>query len=539
MKKIFIVLPCLMALASCIKNDVPYPTVVPHILSVEVDGAKKVDIDMDKHSVDILLDEVVDLKKVRISKAEIDEKMTKLSSDIIGVHDLRTAKEFTLSTYQDYKWVFTASRPIERYFTIAGQIGSTVIDEANHRAIAYVDSSTVRLDMNVTSLKLGPRDVTTYSKSRSELRDFSQEVEVEVNYFGEKELWKLYVDFTDVNVRMDKINPWTKEVMLDATGVAGKVNGFRIRKKGTQQWKDIKDSDISTSGGAFSAHIYELEPETTYEVLAFSGKDETDVYEFTTDPARQLPNHSFETVSKVTGQEYYKWFDPTSSDPECRQIWWASGNGEGPDGLRGTASLGIVLTVPDSDAADGSLSARAQSSQLAGVLACGNLFTGQFTQIIGSTAGAVHYGRPWNTRPKALRLSYKYKGGLVDCVDDYPPDDVVKKGDKDRFQIFVGVGDWDYRTYGGDANSPVRVSTAKNERHTLFTPASPGIIACANMVSSQDVENWTEVVLPLEYRSYDRLPTHIIIICAVNYRGDYMTGCSSAKLWLDNFRLEY
>lgn len=539
MKRLFCIMLAATLLHGCIKNDVPYPTIVPHITSIDIEGAKSVNIDMDKHRVDVVLDEIVNLKKVKVSGVEIDESMTKLSSEIVGFHDLSKDKEFTLSTYQDYVWTISATRPIERYFTVEGQIGSSVIDVENHRAIAYVDSATVRRNMNVTSMKLGPRDVTTYSKSRSEIRDFTQEVEVVVTAFGESEKWKLYVDFTGVSVKIDKINPWTREVILDATGVAGKVNGFRLRKKGDTDWTTIKDSGISTNGGAFSTHVYDLEPLTTYECLAFSGKDETDVMEFTTDEARQLPNHSFETVSKVTGQEYYKWFDPSSSDPECRSIWWASGNGEGSDGYKGTASLGIVLTVPDSDAADGALSARAQPNQLAGILACGNLFTGQFTQIIGSSAGAVHYGRPWTTRPKALRLSYKYKGGLVDCVEDYPPDDVVRKGDKDRFQIFVAVGDWDYRTYGGDPQSPVRVSTAKNERHTLFTPASPGIIACSNFISSQDQENWTEVVLPLEYRSMDRMPSHIIIICAVNYRGDYMTGCSSARLWLDNFRLEY
>ena len=52
---------------SCLKNDIPYPVVVPHILSLDAEGAKAVEIDAHKQTVDIILEEDYDLKNVRIN----------------------------------------------------------------------------------------------------------------------------------------------------------------------------------------------------------------------------------------------------------------------------------------------------------------------------------------------------------------------------------------------------------------------------------------------------------------------------------------
>lgn len=538
-RKLSIFLLLAATAVSCIVNDIPYPVIVPHITALEAVGATGVSCNMDARTVKISLEEATDITCVKITAVTIDERKTSTSVNLIGEHDLSTPLEVTLSVYQDYVWTISAVQEIERYFTVDGQIGATHFDIPNRRAIVYVKKSSDLENLRVTSLKLGPSDITTYSLERHQMKDFSNGVSVDVTAWGRTEEWHLFAEITDASVSLDNVNPWTRECYVSATGVAGETTVFRYRKSGTMVWRDVPDKDVAADGGLFTAHMTDLDPSTEYECYVVNGTDETEVVGFTTDEARQIPNGGLEVVSKVTGKEYYKWFDPKSLDPECQKIWWASGNGEGDDGYKGTATLGIVLTEPDIDCHEGKLSARAQSSQLAGILACGNLFTGQFTQIIGSSAGAVHYGRPWTTRPRAITLWYKYKGGLVDCVDEYPSDDVVKKGDKDRFQIFASIGDWDYRKYGGDPDSPVRVSTAHDERSTLFTPESAGIIAFGNVVSNKDVSEWTKLEIPLEYRSLERRPTHIIIICAVNYRGDYMTGCSTARLWLDDFQVVY
>lgn len=522
---------------SCISNDLPYPVIVPHITSLTVDGALGVEISYDSRAITVTLPETQDLRSVRIRDYEMDVEMAVTSLPLAGVHDLSKPLCFNLTTYQDYEWTIVAKRPIERYFTVLGQVGSTVIDDVNCRAVAQVGRKVNCSDITVSSLKLGPRDISTYSLQASQMKDFTDGISVDVSAFGLTETWHLFVEPTDVGVEIKDVNPWTREVYVSSTGVAGQDNGFRYRVAGSADWTEVSQSDISSDGGSFTAHICGLEPETRYEVYAYSGSENSTVEEFATDPATPLPNHSFENFSLVTGKDYYKWYNPYSPDPDGREMFWGTGNGEGPDGINGTASLGIVLTYPDTNSApDGQYCVRCESKAFAGMLACGNIFTGQFSGLVGTTGGKVHYGRPWKTRPKALRFNMRYNSGIIDLVGTYPPGEVVKVGDNDRCHIIATVGDWDYREYGGSKDSPVLVNTSEK---IYFTKESRGIIGYGEYILNQSTDGWIEVEIPIEYRSLTRKPSHIIVICATSIRGDYLTGSSRSTLWVDNFRLIY
>ena len=52
-------------------------------------------------------------------------------------------------------------------------------------------------------------------------------------------------------------------------------------------------------------------------------------------------------------------------------------------------------------------------------------------------------------------------------------------------------------------------------------------------------EEWIEYIIPLNYHTLETTPTHIIISCAASQYGDYFTGCSSSKLWIDAAELVY
>ena len=529
---------------SCVKNDIPYPVVVPHILTLDAEGAKSVDINNDEQTVNIVLEENVDLKNVKINgyTTDLEENRLTVSDEIAGVHNLTSPWVVTLSTWQDYKWTISAVRPVERYFTIEGQVGATVMDVENRRAIAYASKTVNLSDVKVKSLKLGPKGVSTYSLNINDIKKFvdadgnSTSVEIEVKSFGDSEYWALFVEHSDISVNVKSVNVWTKEVYLTAVGVEGQSNGFKYRVSGASGWTEVSGSAITTDGGQFTAHITGLEPATTYEFYAYTGEDMTDTSQFTTDPDRQFPNNSFEHFSLVTDATYYKWYDPACDDPESREIWWACGNGEGKDGVAGTGTLGLVLTYPDgNDKKDGDWSVRCESKSLAGVLACGNLFTGRFAKIIGTTGGAVNYGRPWNTRPKALRVWYKYQSGVIDIVGKRPVGDDTKIGDNDRCEIAISVGNWDYKKMGGVPESPVYVNTTDG---IYYTSKSEGVIGFGHLVSDQSCD-WTQVEIPLEYKSLNERPTHIIVTCAASYLGDYLTGSSKTKLWVDKMELVY
>lgn len=545
MKKFTFLISVFSLLAvSCLKNDIPYPVVVPHILSLDAEGAKAVEIDAHKQTVDITLEEDYDLKNVRINgyTTDIEENKLSLSSEIKGSHDLTSPWDVTLSTWQDYKWTISAQRPIERYFTIESQVGETVLDVENRRAIAYASKTVDLSNVVVKSLKLGPKRVSTYSLDIKYIKKFidddgnSTPIEIEVKSFGDSEYWTLVVEHSDISVNVKNINVWTKEVYITAVGVEGQKNGFKYRVVGESGWTDVTGGALSMTGGQFTAHITGLTPATTYEFYAYTGDDTTDVQQFTTDPARQFPNNSFEHFSKVTDADYYKWYDPSCDDPESREIWWACGNGEGKDGVAGTGTLNLVLTFPDSEEkADGGWSVRCESKSLVGVLACGNLFTGRFAKIIGTTGGAVNYGRYWTTRPKALKVWYKYESGIIDIIGKRPVGDNTQVGDNDRCEIAISVGNWDYKKMGGNPESPVYVNTTKG---IYYTSKSPGVIAFGHLVSDQSCD-WTQVEIPLEYKSLTERPTHIIVTCAASYLGDYLTGSSSTKLWVDKMELVY
>ena len=540
-------------LAGCIHNDLPYPVVVPNITSMTVQDAVKVDIDYEAHQVTVYVSETTDLRKVVIQSVAFDIDFTKPSVNLLGVHDLTSPLKFQLSTYQEYDWTIKAVRPVERYFTVAGQIGSSAIDEYNCRVIANVSEGTNIANLTVTSLKLGPMDITTYSPAPEQMKDFTGGLEVEVTAFGQTEVWTIYVEETDISVEIGKVNPWTTSAYVTAMAVAGKETVFHFREKGDADWIDVPSSDVTSDGGTFTAHIKGLQPSTDYEVMVSSGDDKTPVVEFTTAQDTRIPNGSFEYASLVNGTNYYKFYDPFCGVEEGEFMFWGSGNGEGSEGVNGSANMGIIITTIDKDSkVDGKQSVCAQTSQMAGILAAGNLFTGQFAGLVGTEGGMVNFGRPWTTRPVAMKLYCRYTTSNIDIIGKkMPPGVTLTKSDYDRAQIKVALGTWDYRTYGGSKDSPVHVNTTDASTFVDFSK-DPSTIANGELIIHKDgyilngasmvdasTWEWAEYTIPLNYHSLETPPTHIIVSCAASQYGDYFTGCSSSKLWIDKVELVY
>lgn len=551
-KRLIYLISALFAFTGCITNDLPYPVVVPNVVSVEVEGAGNVEIDNAKRVITVHLQEYVNPRKVNVKSIEVDSEIAEFSSALIGVHDLSSPYRFSIRTYDDYEWTLTAVKNIDRYFTVEGQIGSSVIDEANCRAVATVGKDTDIADIKVTSLKLGPEGLSDYSKDMSSLKDFTHGQTVDVTFFDETQTWNLFVEVTDVSVDIVKINSWARKAYVTCAGTAGQENGVQYRKLGTLKWTPVSQEDITSEGGTFTAQINGLDPDTAYEVYAYSGEDATDVWEFTTEPATMIPNGSFEYASKVAGKDCYKFYDPSCGVSDGMYMFWGSGNGEGSEGVNGSANLGIVITYIDTEIkVDGRQSVRAQTSQMAGMLAAGNLFTGQFAGLVGTSGGMVNFGRPWTTRPSALKIYCRYQTGKMDIIKGAPAGVTLTKDDYDMAEIKFAVGDWDYRKYGGSKSSPVHINTTDAGTFVDFN-TDPSTIANGNLIIHHDgyvlngeakvsasTGEWVEYTIPLNYRDMERMPTHIIVSCAASRFGDYFTGCSSSKLWIDAVELIY
>ena len=335
---------------------------------------------------------------------------------------------------------------------------------------------------------------------------------------------------------------------VDAAENAGKTVQFSYSSNGSD-WTYV--DGVNHTEGAWKAVLTGLTPSTEYSYnLVLDGEVVGDPMTLTTDAAPNLPNASFEYVSLVSGTDYYKFYDPNCGVAEGQTMFWGSGNGEGSEGVNGSASMGITITYVDTnDKVHGNQSVKAQTSSLVGVLAAGNIFTGQFVGLVGTDGGKVNFGRPWASSPTALRVYCKYNTGQINILGNSNLG--VSKSDYDRAQIKVAIGTWEYKKYGGTKDSPVHVNTT-NESTFVDFYTDPSTIANGDVIIYNDgysinkgakvsktTSEWVEYVIPLEYRNLTTYPTHIVISCASSQFGDYFTGYDQAALWIDAVELIY
>lgn len=336
---------------------------------------------------------------------------------------------------------------------------------------------------------------------------------------------------------------------VDVAEGAGKKVQFGYSSDGGATWSYI--DAVNDSEGTWKADVTGLAPSTEYTyALVLDGVHVGDTMSFTTEAAPNLPNASFEYVSKVSGQSYYKFYDPDCGVEEGSFMFWGSGNGEGSEGVSGSADMGITITAIDTaDKIHGNQSVVAQTSSMVGMLAAGNLFTGQFAGLVGTSGGKVNFGRPWTSRPSAMRIWCKYSTGKFNIVNNNNLG--VTKDDYDRAQIKVAIGTWDYKKYGGTKDSPVHINTTDESTFVDYY-TDPNTIANGDVVIYNDgyminngekvtaaTTGWIEYVIPLDYRKFNAYPTHIVVSCAASQYGDYFTGYDKTKLWIDAVELIY
>ena len=336
---------------------------------------------------------------------------------------------------------------------------------------------------------------------------------------------------------------------VDAAESEGKAVQFAYSTDGGSTWSYA--DGVNDSEGTWKAELKGLTPATTYTyALMIGGEQIGEPMAFKTEAAPNLPNASFEYVSQVSGQDYYKFYDPNCGVAEGSYMFWGSGNGEGTEGVNGSANMGIVITTIDtSDKIDGNQSVVAQTSSMVGMLAAGNLFTGQFAGLVGTSGGKVNFGRPWTSRPSAMRIWCKYETGKFNIINNNNLG--ISESDFDRAQVKVAIGTWDYKKYGGTKDSPVHINTTDASTFVDYY-TDPSTIANGDVIIYNDgytinngekvaatTTGWIEYVIPLEYRNLNAYPTHIVVSCAASQYGDYFTGYDKTKLWVDAVELIY
>ncbi len=510
----------LAAVSSCIDNDIPYPRIQPNFTRFEVAGQyQDADIDTVNRAVVVYLPEDADLSNVNITSYAISPADATVAGDVLaGAIDLSTTLDVTLSLYQDYLWTITAVQPIERYFTISGQIGSSVIDAAAHRVVATVPVTFDLSAITVESIKLGPDGSTMSPDLAGQTVDFTSPVTVDVTTHGVTTPWTIYIETATANVTTVSADAWTCVAWVSGAAQAGKDNGVEYRRAGAESWTKVPTDWITFDGGSFTARIIHLDPATSYQARAYSDGEYGATLDFTTGVEQQVPNT---TLSEwwLDGKVWCPW-------AEGGESYWDTGN-------KGATTLGQSNSVPTDDTSSPSIARAAMlQTKFVGVstlgkLAAGNLFTGVYVRTDG-TNGVLSFGREFSQRPTRLRGYMKYHSATIsNSISEM----AHLKGQPDTCIVWMALS---------DAAQPYEIRTNNDpKKRQLFDPDDPSVIAYGKFQTGSDVNDYTQFEVQLDYRSTSRVPRYIVIVCSASKYGDYFTGGNGSVLYVDDLQLLY
>lgn len=542
--------------ASCISNDIPYPVVELRIANVEGEGFSVSENNVTSRVVTLTLDEATDIRNVKIdavtydavvhsielNKAELLDQV-RSSQELTGTFNLLSPIYTTLSLYQDYDWTIRAVQTIERRFSVTGQIGATEIDTENRIVRVYVPDDTDLGHIEIEELKLGPAEITTYSPTLEELSGSSFESVrfVDVTCHGVTERWMLYVETTNVKVALREADLWqntgTVTALISADEYAsGAALEYRI--KGDTEWQPMQESgydagiltatiapEWKTETNPNGLTVYKLVPKKglfaghTYEFrLLVGGSEQGAPLEYTAPAGNTIPNGDMEDASMSCWTQNNKTAE-----------FWGSGNN--------TFTKGLCTQAPFA----GGTRAKLQATSAVGVLASGNLFTGLFQKDL-ITRGVVSFGQTyaWKARPRALKVQY--------FAEHIGPVDIDKKfgapigmGDQDRARIMVAIVDWNARREVGSGTEP---PTGTWDPQEAASTEQGKIIAYGSLFIDESSTGDRMIDTELELHFYDReaKPSglyQLVISCSTSAYGDFMTGCKSNVLYIDNFEWAY
>ena len=329
-----------------------------------------------------------------------------------------------------------------------------------------------------------------------------------------------------------KWDVWAKHATLFANVSESEFGtegiAIQVRAQGSEEWTVVEAEKAGDN--LFSIVATGLTPETTYEYqLVVNGAAVGSAKTFKTDYISTIPNAGMEDWNSGEG-----WPMPYATGGTS---WWGNGN-------KAADMAGLVISESDASTySQGTKSAKLSGKRIQILtidkVAPGNLFSGSFVATVGTKGGKVNFGRPFTARPSAMKVDYKYTCGAITHNEGGPSNDTTPHavGDPDRCHIYIALGDWDYKTFGGTSESPVQVNTT--DVSTLFDPNNDAVIAYGELVKGESVNDWTEEVIRLKYKDTTRRPTHIIISCSSSKLGDYLTGSYNSILWVDDFELIY
>lgn len=533
---------------SCaIENDIPYPISEGYITDIEVEGQtaaqgssdSKAIIDKTKRTVSIVVDDAVDITKLRITKLTVsNDAVISIDSTVCNnyskfptsgfetLDDLMVSADtrvnfsspvkLTLKTYQDYEWTINVQQYIERNIVVENQIGNAIIDEINFNVIIYVAEEQDLSKIKVTTFDLAGKNGSVYpNPTKDEYFDFSEPKTFFATYAWEEvsRKWTVYVYHSD-GAGSSELNTFARTTSADILGSvqSGKKPVIEIKKNSESDWTTVSQSDVNVSGTSFSATVSQLSPDTQYDIKVSVDGKEMSSASFDTTPATPLENGSLDNWHNVD-----KLWNPWE---EGGQSFWDTGN-------KGATTISDSNSIPTDETCNGSgKAASLESKYLVLKFAAGNLFTGSYVKTVG-TNGVLSFGRSFSAFPSKLRFNYKYTSNTIDKVGD----DAFQylKGRPDSCHIYIALTDWD---------EPLEIRTRPTERQ-LFDKNDSKVIAYGEYIQGSTTSSYQQKDIILNYKYNNRTPKYIVVVASASKYGDYFTGGVGSKLWLDNLELIY
>lgn len=174
------------------------------------------------------------------------------------------------------------------------------------------------------------------------------------------------------------------------------------------------------------------------------------------------------------------------------------------------------------------------------LLAAGNLFTGTFSKP--STTGTVSFGvkYDWTVRPSSLKLQFWGSIGTVDRTDKSTV--FLQKGAQDEASILVALVEWSSRhqvkSGTGDPSgmwNPEEGTNAVSEGRIIgYGTAYPKGQTSGSSMQEMQIDLYYYDTVTKPSANYT-----LVISCATSRYGDYMNGCSSSVMYVDDFRWGY
>lgn len=325
---------------------------------------------------------------------------------------------------------------------------------------------------------------------------------------------------------------WTSQATLSGGIISAGASeyGFLYRAAASRADGDWQKAVGEVSGTTVTATITGLTPGSRYEYKVYADDFiSADIKSFTTDSEQQLPNAGFEEWN-TSSKTYLICTDASS-------MFWDSGN-------HGSSKMGKNVTQPDETVKHTGQRSIKMESQFVGIgtigaFAAGNMFVGEFLGTENTTKGILGWGRPWTTRPKALKGYIKYSPQAITHVDsDNLPD--VHSGDTDSGILYIALVDDSHKSYQSYKSYPWIVRTA-DPANWLFSKDKPNVIAYGERIFTEATagDGMIEFEIPIEYYKTDIKPSNIIVVASASRYGDYYTGGQSSTMWLDDLQLVY